>query len=88
MIWKTKYKTQIKLEALQGVHFYDDALYNIPGDLARKHKILVMGANHNFFNTIWTPSMFPAGARDDWLAYIPLGSSDPHSRYERVSREV
>ena len=46
---------------LQGVHFYDDARYNVPGDSAFKHTILVMGANHNFYNTIWTPTEFPVG---------------------------
>ena len=51
---------------LQGVHFFDDALYNVSGDLSPKQTILVMGANHNFFNTIWTPSIFPQGSSDDW----------------------
>lgn len=62
---------------LQGVHFYDDARYNVPGDLAPKHYELVMGANHNFYNTIWTPSSssFP-GAANDWLAFVPGGHSD------------
>ena len=63
---------------LQGVHFYDDARYNVPGDLAPKHYILVMGANHNFYNTIWSPSSSPyPGVADDWLAFVPGGSSDP-----------
>jgi len=63
---------------LQGVHFYDDARYNVPGDLAPKHYILVMGANHNFYNTIWSPSTSPyPGAADDWLAFVPGGHSDP-----------
>src|SRR5215212_1084656 len=52
---------------LQGMHFYDDARYNVPGDTSPKHYELVMGANHNFFNTTWTPATFPAGASDDWL---------------------
>jgi hypothetical protein len=56
---------------LQGVHFFDDARYNVPGDATPKHTILVMGANHNFFNTIWTPGLFVGGS-DDWGA-----SSDP-----------
>ncbi len=51
---------------LQGVHFYDDARYNVPQDASFKHTLLVMGANHNFFNTIWTPGLFPAGTADDW----------------------
>ncbi|MEM9554256.1 MAG: hypothetical protein AAGC60_08350 [Acidobacteriota bacterium] len=58
---------------LQGVHFYDDARYNVSSDQEFKHTFLVMGANHNYFNTVWTPGLFPAGARDDWTS-----SSDPH----------
>jgi hypothetical protein len=49
----------------QGVHFFDDARYNVPGDLAPKHTFQVIGANHNFYNTIWTPGLFPAGTADD-----------------------
>ena len=57
---------------LQGVHFYDDARYSAPGDWRRKHTLLVMGANHNFYNTVWT-SGFP-GAGDDWGGVV----GDPH----------
>jgi hypothetical protein len=63
---------------LQGVHFYDDARYNVPGDAAAKHAVLVMGANHNFFNTVWTPGSGFAGTADDWLAFQPGGYSDNH----------
>src|SRR5262249_14663762 len=62
---------------LQGVHFYDDARYNVPGDLAPKHYVLVMGANHNFYNTIWSPSSPFPGSADDWLAFVQGGHSDP-----------
>jgi hypothetical protein len=61
---------------LQGVHFYDDARYNVPGDLAPKHYELVMGANHNFYNTIWSPSSPFPGAANDWLAFVQGGHSD------------
>ncbi len=61
---------------LQGVHFYDDARYNVPGDQAPKHYELVMGANHNFYNTIWSPSSPFPGAADDWLAFVPGSHSD------------
>jgi hypothetical protein len=61
---------------LQGVHFYDDARYNVPGDQSPKHYELVMGANHNFYNTIWSPSSPFPGAADDWLAFVPGGHSD------------
>jgi hypothetical protein len=63
---------------LQGVHFYDDARYNVPGDAAAKHAVLVMGANHNFFNTVWTPGSGFAGAADDWNKFVSSGVSDPH----------
>jgi hypothetical protein len=55
---------------LQGVHFYDDALYNVPGDLSPKHVVLVAGGNHDFFNTVWTPGGFPAGTFDDSADFL------------------
>jgi hypothetical protein len=61
---------------LQGVHFYDDARYNVPGDQSPKHYELVMGANHNFYNTIWSPSSPFPGAANDWFAFVPGGRSD------------
>src|SRR5215207_9188963 len=62
---------------LQGVHFYDDARYNVPGDQTPKHYELVMGANHNFYNTIWSPSSPFPGATNDWLTFVAGGHSDP-----------
>ncbi len=59
----------------QGVHFYDDARYNVAGDTSPKHTVQVMGANHNYFNTVWTPGLFPAGASDDW-GFTTGGSLD------------
>ncbi len=52
--------------ALSGVHYYDDARYKDTADEAPKHSLLVMGANHNFFNTVWTPGSYIAGTSDDW----------------------
>lgn len=60
----------------QGVHFYDDARYNVAGDTGAKHTIQVMGANHNFYNTIWTPGLFPAGTADDWTSFVAGGTAD------------
>jgi hypothetical protein len=61
---------------LQGVHFFDDARYNVTGDQAPKHYELVMGANHNFYNTVWSPSSSFPGAVNDWFAFVPGGRSD------------
>ena len=63
---------------LEGVHYYDDARYSISGDPAAKHTILVMGANHNFYNIVWTPGLFAAGAADDWLGLSEDAQRDPH----------
>lgn len=54
------------VSALSGVYYYDDARYNDASDTAPKHSVLVMGANHNFFNTVWTPGSYIAGTSDDW----------------------
>ena len=50
---------------LQGVHFYDDSRYNLPGDPAPKHTVTMEGANHNFFNEVWSPSSRFPGSFDD-----------------------
>lgn len=39
---------------LQGTSYYDDSRYASPGDPAPKATMLLYGANHNFFNTVWT----------------------------------
>jgi hypothetical protein len=62
---------------LQGVHFFDDARYNVPGDTAPKHYVLVMGANHNFYNSVWSPSSRLPGSENDWL-FVANADSDPH----------
>ncbi len=68
----------------QGTHFFDDARYAVPGDTAPKFFFTVMGANHNFYNTVWTPGVFPylgapygfGGTADDWLG-TPSATLDP-----------
>ena len=60
---------------LQGVHFYDDARYPDDADTMPKHNLLFLGANHNYFNTVWTPGLFPAGTADDW-GFVDGSQSD------------
>ena len=55
------------LASLSGVQYYDDARYSSAVDTGGKHTFLVVGANHNFFNTFWTPELFTPGATDDWI---------------------
>lgn len=54
---------------LQGAHYFDDARYADADDAAPKYSILTMGANHNFFNTVWSPSTFPAASGDDFFTF-------------------
>jgi hypothetical protein len=54
----------------QGVHFFDDARYSAPGDTSLKFTYEVLGANHNYYNTIWTPGNF-AGGFDDGVSGPP-----------------
>lgn len=54
----------------QGVHFFDDARYSAPGDPTPRFTFEVLGANHNYYNTIWTPGNF-AGGSDDGVAGPP-----------------
>jgi hypothetical protein len=50
---------------LQGMHFFDDSRYAVPGDPTPKGTVTVMAANHNFFNSVWSPSSSIPGGSDD-----------------------
>lgn len=49
----------------QGQHMIDDSRGAFGDDVMRS-AVWVMGANHNFFNTVWTPGMYPYATGDDW----------------------
>ena len=51
---------------LQGQKFTDGSRDLTTGDTSLKSSVLVMGANHNYFNTEWTPGLAQAPAWDDW----------------------
>jgi hypothetical protein len=51
---------------LQGQKFYDDTRYSVAGDSAPRSTVTVLGANHNYFNTEWTPGQSEAPSNDDW----------------------
>lgn len=54
------------LSDLQGQRFTDTARDLTRDDTSFKSSVLVMGANHNYFNTVWSPSGNPVPAGDDW----------------------
>ncbi|MFB9904987.1 hypothetical protein [Allokutzneria oryzae] len=64
---------------LQGVHYYESGRYYVHTDRATRNNITVLGANHNYFNTNWSPSSGLPGAVDDWRGSPsgPKSSCDP-----------
>jgi hypothetical protein len=64
---------------LQGQNFTDDARDLTGGPIAFHSSILVMGANHNFFNTEWTPGLSAGPSWDDRHrpGDRPCGLDDP-----------
>jgi hypothetical protein len=63
------------VENLMGQHIVDDSRHNFSDNVLRS-AVLVMGADHNFFNTIWTPGGWPSGTADDWTSFAD-GADDP-----------
>ncbi|NHC14111.1 hypothetical protein [Motilibacter deserti] len=61
---------------LQGAHLVDDTRYAVTGDRAPRSALLVHGANHNFFNTEWTPGLSAAPSIDDW-EFADIDNDDP-----------
>ncbi len=63
---------------LQGQRFTDSARDLTDDDTSLKSSVMVLGANHNFFNTEWTPGIAQAPAWDDWFGRRGIcGKSSP-----------
>ncbi|QIK83836.1 hypothetical protein [Sanguibacter sp. HDW7] len=60
---------------LQGQAYVDRAVGIMPGDHAMRSSVLVLGANHNFFNSEWTPGISKAPSIDDGDASGTCGTS-------------
>ncbi|WP_405059277.1 hypothetical protein OG474_42040 [Kribbella sp. NBC_01505] len=63
---------------LQGQKFFDDTRNSITGDAAPRSTVTILGTNHNFFNTEWTPGQSEAPSNDDWSDTSP-GPCNPQS---------
>ncbi len=70
---------------LQGVHFFDDSRYSMPGDPAPKHTVTLYKANHNFYNTVWSPSGGYPGGFDDG-DFSNCGERLSEKRQRRIGR--
>jgi hypothetical protein len=76
------------VSTLEGAHFYDDSRYNVPGDTGAKFSIEVMGANHNFYNTVWSPGLFPfIGAPPGFGGTTDDGNPGPPSRLTETQQQ-
>lgn len=49
---------------LQGARFFERSQYVKPGDPFPKIQMYLLGANHNFFNTVWSADSDDAGSAD------------------------
>ncbi|MET0930085.1 MAG: hypothetical protein ABWX74_11225, partial [Aeromicrobium sp.] len=54
----------------QGQHMLDDSRYAFDDDALRSG-VWAMGANHNFFNSVWTPGVYNFSSSDDWSGANP-----------------
>ena len=52
------------LADLPGIHYFDDTRYQTTNGNYSRHEVLLMGANHNYFNLNWSDGQF--GGSDDW----------------------
>jgi hypothetical protein len=52
---------------LQGQRYVDAAATLTDDDPSLRSSVLMRGANHNFFNTEWTPGLSEAPSSDDWF---------------------
>jgi len=75
---------------LQGQRFTDVGRDLAPADTSLKSSVMVMGANHNFFNTEWTPATAVAPSWDDWGGDRDdtCGRRDPGRLLPREQRAV
>jgi dienelactone hydrolase len=65
---------------LQGQRFTDSARDLTANDSSLKSSVMVLGANHNFFNTEWTPGIAEAPAWDDWFGRRGICGSQSATR--------
>ncbi|WP_346385708.1 hypothetical protein [Nocardioides sp.] len=75
---------------LQGQKFTDTGRDIAAGDTSLKSSVMVMGANHNFFNTEWTPGVAVAPSFDDWYGDKtgPCGKKTPQRLTAPEQRSV
>jgi len=74
---------------LQGQRFTDSARDLTANDTSLKSSVMVLGANHNFFNTEWTPGIAQAPSWDDWYGRRGVcGSSSPTRLSAAEQRQV
>lgn len=58
---------------LEGSWMYDDARYLAESAPSPKHQVLALGANHNFYNTVWTFDD-NSGSTDPWCGAEEAGN--------------
>ncbi|HYF44571.1 MAG TPA: hypothetical protein VD926_00070 [Acidimicrobiales bacterium] len=75
---------------LQGQRYVDATQTAAPDDPSLRSSVLMIGANHNFFNTEWTPGISQAPSFDDWFdpGDRNCGTSSPRRLSAPEQRQV
>lgn len=74
---------------LQSAMTYDNNRFSLQYDSAPKYQILVRGANHNFYNTVWTNDDFRVRAEDhDKAIYCNSYRADSIRQTESEQRDM
>ncbi len=73
---------------LQGQRFTDSARDLAANDTSLKSSVMVQGANHNFFNTEWTPGIAQAPAWDDWFGRRGICGSQSATRLSAAEQRA
>lgn len=75
---------------LQGQRFTDIGRDIDRADTSLKSSVMVLGANHNYFNTEWTPGLSVAPSNDDWFGEpaAPCGRRSPNRLSAAEQRQV
>ncbi|MFN3218434.1 MAG: hypothetical protein ACE367_18220 [Acidimicrobiales bacterium] len=72
---------------LQGQTYVDNSRDLVDGDRSLRSAVMILGANHNFFNTEWTPRLSAAPSFDDGEFLGPIRACDARAGNRLTPRQ-
>jgi hypothetical protein len=71
---------------LQGQLYVDAGRDVVDEDTSLKSSVMAVGANHNYFNTEWTPGLSAAPSSDDWFSETGPCAQNAAARLDAVEQ--